>query len=120
MTMIVERTKCGAPHRAAITRVAVLLLIALLALLLTGCRASFTETDPLPSPAPSNQYTPLDDSSVYVDEPDGYTDEPGGYTDDPGDYTDDSGGGTDPCAFPGDPLCPDTPITVPPPNLDPW
>jgi hypothetical protein len=27
---------------------------------------------------------------------------------------------TDPCAFPGDPLCPDTPVTVPPPDLSPW
>ena len=27
---------------------------------------------------------------------------------------------TDPCAFPGDPLCPDTPIRVPPPHLPDW
>jgi hypothetical protein len=27
---------------------------------------------------------------------------------------------TNPCAFPGDPLCPDTPIRVPPPHLPEW
>lgn len=27
---------------------------------------------------------------------------------------------TDPCAFPGDPLCPDTDITVPGPHLPDW
>jgi len=27
---------------------------------------------------------------------------------------------TDPCAYAGDPLCPDTPITVPPPDLSGW
>jgi len=29
-------------------------------------------------------------------------------------------GSTNPCAFYGDPLCPDNPIVVPAPNLDPW
>ena len=43
----------------------------------------------------------------------GYSDP--GYSD-PG-YTDP--GYTDPCAFAGNPLCPDTPIHVPPPNLGP-
>jgi hypothetical protein len=33
------------------------------------------------------------------------------------DYSDP--GPTNPCAFPGDPLCPHTPITVPPPDLGP-
>ena len=27
---------------------------------------------------------------------------------------------TDPCAFPGDPLCPDTPVKVPPPDISNW
>ena len=27
---------------------------------------------------------------------------------------------TDPCAYPGDPLCPSTPIEVPPPDLSNW
>ena len=31
---------------------------------------------------------------------------------------DDPNSDTDKCAFAGDPLCPDTPITIPPPNLD--
>ena len=142
MTTIIDRTMRAAPHRAGLTRVAALLLVALMALLLTGCRDSPTGADPIPWPAPSNQYAPLDDPSGYADESGGYTDDPGathgddpsGYTDDPGgypdgpggypddpggDYTDDPGSDTNPCAFPGDPLCPDTPITVPPPNLNP-
>ena len=104
--------------------VAALLLVALMALLLTSCRDSSTEADPIPWPAPS---APPDDPSGYADEYGGYTDDPGGYPDGPGgypddpgsDYTDDPGSDTNPCAFPGDPLCPDTPITVPPPNLNP-
>jgi hypothetical protein len=27
---------------------------------------------------------------------------------------------TNPCAFPGDPLCPDTPVKVPPPDISNW
>lgn len=35
------------------------------------------------------------------------------------DYSD-AGSGTNPCAYPGDALCPDTPITVPGPLLPDW
>jgi hypothetical protein len=134
VTTIIDRTMRAAPHRAVSTRVVAPLLVALMALLLTGCRDSPTAADPIPWPAPSNQYAPLDDPSGYPDEygeytdepgtthgddPGGYTDDPGGYPDGPGDYTGDAGSDTNPCAFPGDPLCPDTPITVPPPNLNP-
>jgi hypothetical protein len=74
----------AAPHRAVSTRVAALLLVALMALLLTGCRDSPAGADPIPWPAPSNQYAPLDDPSGYADEYWEYTDDPGTS---PGDYT---------------------------------
>jgi hypothetical protein len=40
-------------------------------------------------------------------------------TTDPGSYEPEPPPTTDQCAYAGDPLCPDTPITVPPPNLSP-
>jgi hypothetical protein len=53
------------------------MLVALMALLLTGCRDSPTGADPIPWPTPSNQNAPLDDPSGYADEFGGHTDEPG-------------------------------------------
>jgi hypothetical protein len=126
-------------------KITALLIITLLALALTGCRGNSTGTDPVPWPA-SNPHTPLDEPSGYTgygdeygsygDESGGYPDDPGypydpgypadpgypdpGYPDEPGDsYTDEPDSDTNPCAFPGDALCPDTPITIPPPRIDP-
>jgi hypothetical protein len=146
MNMIIDRTTRAGPHRAATPKVVELLLVALLALALTGCLGNTPGIDPVSWPAPSNQAIPLgdptgspDDYGVYSDEPGTYSDPYGpgypydpGYPDEPvypdapvypdepgGDYTDDSGSGTNPCAFPGDLLCPDTLPTVPPPQLNP-
>jgi hypothetical protein len=137
VTKISDRTPTASQRSIKITA---LVVLALLALALTGCRADSIGTDPVPVPAPSNQYAPLGDPSgnadeygEYGDEPGTYGEEPGypydpgypdepGYPDDPGSYsTDEPGGGvnTNPCAFPGDPLCSDTPITIPPPQLNP-
>ena len=129
MTTITERTKRAAAQHAA--RVAAVLLAALLALLVTGCRDSDGGIEPASWPTSSQEYVPSDDFSGYGDggytdepygypgEPSPYPDEPGDYTGEPGEYGDDQGSRTNPCAFAGDPLCPDTPIKVPPPNLNP-
>lgn len=133
MTQIIDRTRATSRPLIKIT---VLLVLALLGLALTGCRSNSTETEPVAGPVPSSLYAPLGDPSGYPDEYGEYSDDSGSYGDqygaypyDPGytydpaypdepDYTD-PGSTTNPCAFPGDPLCPDTPITVPPPQLDP-
>lgn len=40
-------------------------------------------------------------------------------TTDPASYEPDPPPTTNHCAYAGDPLCPDTPLIIPPPNLDP-
>jgi hypothetical protein len=67
--------------------------------------------------------SPADPGVGYTEEDAGYPEEDPGYYTDPGYPEEDPGytdpGETNPCAFAGDPLCPDTPIQVPPPNLGP-
>jgi hypothetical protein len=130
---MIDHTRRSGPQHFGRTKVAAILLAGLAMLLLTGCRVSPTTADAIPSPESSNYYSPLADPSSYADEygryaddygtygeDSGYPDNPSGYSADPSDdYAARPGGDTNPCAFPGDPLCPDTPITVPPPNLNP-
>ena len=92
-----------------------------LALAAAGCRDSesdVTPNDPAPYVHTTEPQLP-DNGSENVPEPDwgepapDLPDEPETIpepepNDDPP---------TDPCAYPGDPLCPDTPITVPGPHL---
>jgi hypothetical protein len=102
-TTIIDRARLAEPCRAAVARMAAGLLVALLALPLTACRDSDSRLEPPPEPG---VYHPHD---------------PGGFSpDDPYVYPDDPGSGTNHCAFPGDQLCPDTPVRVPPPNLQRW
>ena len=122
MTTTMDQTRRAASHYAGPGRVVAALLVVLLALPLTGCRDSGSGIDPAPLPAPTQEYIPPEDSNGFVDEPYVYPDEPnpyGDYTDEPYLDPDEPGSGTDPCAFPGDPLCPQTRPTVPPPNLNP-
>ncbi len=134
MTDIVDRTRHAESQRAAAMKIAAILLVSLMVLLLAGCRASHPTAVRIGSPDPSSQYSPLADPSGYADDYGGYTDDYGTNGDDVGEYPDnpsaypddqssgyttDPGTDTDPCAYPGDPLCPDTPITVPPPQLNP-
>jgi hypothetical protein len=133
MSTNTDRAKHAAPHHAGLSVLAGLLLVALLGLSLTACRGGDSGPDQLPGSVPSQTYIAPDDSGGYSDDPgsysedsSGYSDDPGGsddsggYSDDPGGYSDGTGTGTDHCAFPGDPLCPDTPIRVPPPDVDRW
>jgi hypothetical protein len=115
MTASIEQSKRAAAKCA--TKVAVVLLVALLALPLTGCRDSGGGVDPAPWSGPSEEHDPPDGPNSYGGGHGDYTDEPSGGGQ--GDYTDEPDSDTNPCAFPGDPLCPDTPVKVPPPNLNP-
>jgi hypothetical protein len=60
---------------------------------------------------PTQYYSQPDDLGAYGDS--GGNSDPGGCGDESRDYIDEEGSKTNPCAFPGDPLCLDTPITVP-------
>ncbi|GAA2216419.1 hypothetical protein GCM10009850_118880 [Nonomuraea monospora] len=95
----------------------------------TGCQEPAEETGPVivpteagtpawPEPEPEPEVTEPEPEFTTEPEPEPEYPEPE-YTEpeytEPGQEQE-----TDPCAFPGDPLCPDTPIKVPPPNLDPW
>ena len=71
-----------------------------------------TTTDPY---TPSDQtmtdpYTPSDQTTTDPYTPSDQT------TTDPYTPSDE----TDPCAFPGDPLCPHTAVTIPPPDIGNW
>jgi hypothetical protein len=129
---MIDHTRRAGPQHFGATKVAAILLAGLAMLLLTGCRVSQMTADAIPSPGPSSYYSPLADPSSYADEyghyandygtygeDGGYPDNPSRYPADPSDDHTAQSGDTNPCAFPGDPLCPDTPITVPPPNLNP-
>ena len=80
---------------------------------LAACGPSSSSDTPLPSGTESTDtYTPSYEST------DSYT--PSYESTDPASYEPPPAATTDPCAFPGDPLCPDTPVTVPPPDLGSW
>lgn len=103
MTTTIDQSRRAASHYAGPGRVVAALLVALLALPLTGCRDSVSGIDPAPRPASTQEYIPQHDSSGYVDEPYVYRDEPGDYTDEPNPYgdepyvsPDEPGSGTDP------------------------
>jgi hypothetical protein len=89
-------------YRVTVVRIATGLLVALLALPLTACRDTDSGLDPPPGPV---VYHPHDPGGFYPDDRSVYPD---------------LGSGTNHCAFPGDQLCPDTPVRVPPPNLQGW
>jgi hypothetical protein len=77
-----------------------------------ACRSSSPNDPPLPSGIqPTDHYIPTTDPYVPPREEPTYqspsSDETSPQT-------------TDPCAFSGDPLCPDTPVTVPPPDVGNW
>jgi hypothetical protein len=80
---------------------------------LAACGPSSSSDTPLPSGTESTDpYTPSYEPT------DPYT--PSYEPTDPASYEPPPAPTTDPCAFPGDPLCPDTPVTVPPPDLGSW
>jgi hypothetical protein len=110
-----------------------LLLAALIPLSLTSCREDGDEGDRWRGPVTSRTGLPEGGSDPYTDDNDDYTD--AGWDDDSDgsgnpDVSDEQDAGvpdegygdvgTNHCAFPGDTLCPDTPIKVPPPNLHRW
>ncbi|WP_210583101.1 hypothetical protein [Streptomyces sp. GESEQ-35] len=71
----------------------------------TGLEEVITDVpEPDPEPADETDLLPADPDWEYV------PDEP----------SVDPRGGTNPCAFYGDPLCPDTPIVIPAPDLGSW
>jgi hypothetical protein len=90
---------------------------------LAACGPSSSSDTPLPSGTESTDtYTPSYESTdTYTpsyESTDTYT--PSYESTDPASYEPPPAATTDPCAFPGDPLCPDTPVTVPPPDLGSW
>ena len=91
-------------------RLSVLVAALIAAVCLTACGSSSSSDPPLPSGtesiSPSD--SPTDPYSSPYETPT-----------DPATYEPEPPRTTDQCAYAGDPLCPDTPITVPPPNLSP-
>lgn len=77
------------------------------------CGADADETSYEPDPYDTT-YEPDPYDTTYEPDPNDSTYEP-----DPYDTTYEPDPGTG-CAYAGDPLCPDTPITLPPLDLGPW
>jgi hypothetical protein len=101
-TTVIDRPGLAAAYRGAVVRIAAVLLVALFALPLTACRDTDSGLDPPPG---RGMYHPHDPGGFYPDDRSVYPD---------------LGSGTNHCAFPGDQLCPDTPVRVPPPNIQGW
>jgi len=94
-------------------RICALVAAGVATVFLAACGPSSSSDTPLPSGTESTDtYTPSYEST------DTYT--PSYESTDPASYEPPPAQTTDPCAFPGDPLCPDTPVTVPPPDLGSW
>lgn len=88
-------------------RLSVLAAALTAAVCLTACGPSSSNDPPLPSGTEiTGSYTPSADPYAPSDET----------TTDPYAPSDE----TNHCAYAGDPLCPDTPVTVPPPDIGNW
>jgi len=110
-------------------RLSVLVAVLAAAMCLTACGHSSPNDPPLPSGTETTgSYTPSADPYAPPDETttDPYA-PPDETTTDP--YAPPDETTTDPyappdetnhCAYAGDPLCPDTPVTVPPPDIGNW
>ena len=92
-------------------RLSVLVAALIAAVGLTACGPSSPGDSPPPSWTQSTDpYTPSDQTTTDPYTPSDQT------TTDPYTPSDE----TDPCAFPGDPLCPHTALTIPPPDIGNW
>jgi len=104
-------------------RICALVAAGVATVFLAACGPSSSSDTPLPAGTESTDpYTPsyesTDSYTPSYEPTDPYT--PSYESTDPASYEPPPEPTTDPCAFPGDPLCPDTPVTVPPPDLGSW